>query len=148
MYRHILIPTDGSATAQKAVDAGIDYASKSGAKVLLFTVVPHFRLPRQSEVMAEQHVTSVYEYEEEQGARAGKVLEGAAARAKARNVEFHTAYAFSDRPYEAIIHAAQKHDCDMIFMGSHGRSGIPALWYGSQTREVLTHCDIPTMVYR
>ena len=148
MYSHILIPTDGSATAEKAVDAGIDYARKTGARVLFFTALPEFPLPRQSEVKAEHHVTSVYEYEEAEGARARKILHKAAARAKALELEFDTDYAFSDRPYEAIISAAKKHGCDMIFMGSHGRSGIPALWYGSQARDVLTHCDIPTLVYR
>ena len=64
------------------------------------------------------------------------------------NIDFETDYALCDRPYEAIIAAAKKHGCDAIFMASHGRTGIPAWWYGSQTREVLTHSDIPTLVYR
>jgi nucleotide-binding universal stress UspA family protein len=54
----------------------------------------------------------------------------------------------SDRPHEAIIAAAQKHGCDLIFMASHGRRGISAFLHGSETQGVLTHSKIPTLVYR
>jgi nucleotide-binding universal stress UspA family protein len=148
MYRHILIPTDGSETADKAVAAGTEYASEAGAKVVFFIAMPQYQLPRESEVMARHYVTPVCEYEEEAGAKARKILDKAAAAAKALKVDFDTEYAFSDRPYEAIIAAAKKHGCDAIFIGSHGRSGLAALWHGSQTRDLLTHCDIPTLVYR
>ena len=148
MYRHILIPTDGSVTASKAVAAGTEYAREAGAKVLFFTAVPEYPIPRESEVLAHHPVKSVYEYEEEAGAKARAILDKAAARAKAENIEFETEFALCDRPYEAIISAARKHGCDAIFMSSHGRSGVPALWYGSQTHEVLSHSDLPTLVYR
>ena len=148
MYRHILIPTDGSPTAAKAVAAGTEYAREAGAKVLFFTAMPEYPIPRESEVLAHHPVKSVYEYEEEVGAKARAILDKAAARAKAENIEFETEFALCDRPYEAIISAARKHGCDAIFMSSHGRSGVPALWYGSQTHEVLARSDIPTLVYR
>ena len=54
----------------------------------------------------------------------------------------------SDHPHEAIVRAAEKHGCDLIFMASHGRRGISALLHGSQTQAVLTHSSIPTLVYR
>ena len=148
MYQHILIPTDGSQTAEKAVDAGTNYAREAGAKILFFTAVPEFQLPHESELLARHRVKSVFEYEEEAAAKARAILDRATAVAKDANIDFETDYALSDRPYEAIIAAAKKHGCDAIFMASHGRSGVPALWYGSQTREVLTHSDIPTLVYR
>jgi len=72
----------------------------------------------------------------------------AAAAAKDANISFETDFALCDRPYAAIIDAAKRHGCDAIFMASHGRTGIPAWWYGSQTHDVLTHSDIPTLVYR
>lgn len=145
MYRHILIPTDGSPTAEKAVDEGTKYARETGARLLFFTALPPFRLPSPS---TRQYVTTVVEYEEHAALKARAILEHAAARARAENVEFAADYSFSDQPYAAIIAAAKKHGCDAIFMASHGRSGIPAFWYGSQTREVLTHSEIPTLVYR
>ena len=54
----------------------------------------------------------------------------------------------SDIPYEAIIDAATQHDCDLIFMASHGRRGVGALLLGSETNKVLTHSKIPVLVYR
>lgn len=145
MYRHILIPTDGSPTAAKAVAEGTQYAREAGATILFFTAMPAFRLPSPS---TRGHVTTVVEYEEQVAAKARAILEHAAAQAREQKVECATDYALSDRPYEAIIAAAKRYGCDAIFMSSHGRSGIPAFWYGSQTHEVLTHSDIPTLVYR
>lgn len=148
MYRHILIPTDGSPTAEKAVDAGTTYAREAGAKVLFFTAVPEYELPSDADVMAHKRLKPLWEYEKEAGQAARAILDKAAAAAKDANIDFETDYALCDRPYEAIIAAAKKHRCDAIFMASHARTGLPALWYGSQTHEVLTHSDIPTVVYR
>jgi nucleotide-binding universal stress UspA family protein len=148
MYKHILIPTDGSPTAEKAIDAGTNYARESGAKVLIFTAVPEYEPPSEAELMARHQVKSIFEYESEAADKAHAILDKAAQVAKGANIDFDTDYALSNRPYQAIIDAAKKHGCDAIFMASHGRSGIPAFWYGSQTRDVLTHSDIPTLVYR
>jgi nucleotide-binding universal stress UspA family protein len=148
MYRHILIPTDGSELASKAVDAGTEYARETGAKVVLFTAVPEYQPPGEAEVMARHRVKSMSQFEAESKAAAEAILAKAAQVAKDANVSFDTDYAMSDRPYEAIIKAAKSHGCDAIFMASHGRKGIAGLWHGSQTHEVLTHSDIPTLVYR
>jgi nucleotide-binding universal stress UspA family protein len=52
------------------------------------------------------------------------------------------------KPYELIIAAADAHGCDLIFMASHGRSGVSALLLGSETQKVLAHSRIPVLVYR
>jgi len=148
MYRHILIPTDGSELARKAVDAGTDYARETGAKITLFTAVPEYEPPSEAELLARHRIKSVSEFEAEARSAAEAILAKAAASAKDANVTFDTDFALSDRPYEAIIAAAKKHGCDAIFMASHGRKGIAEMWHGSQTHEVLTHSDIPTLVYR
>ena len=148
MYRHILIPTDGSELALKAIDAGTDYARETGAKVTLFTAVPEYPLPSEAELMARHPIKSVSAFEAESKEAAEKILAKAAASAKQANVTFDTDFALSDRPYEAIIAAAKKHGCDVIFMASHGRKGLAEMWHGSQTHEVLTRSDIPTLVYR
>lgn len=148
MYKNILIPTDGSEVAEMAVVAGTDYAREAGAKIVLFTAVPEYTVPSEAELMARHKVESIFEYEKHAGQAARAILDKAASRAKDANVEFETDYALNDQPYEAIIAAAKRHGCDAIFMASHGRTGIPALWYGSQTHDVLTHTDIPTLVYR
>jgi len=148
MYQHILIPTDGSEIAEKAVEAGTNYAREAGAKVLFFTAVPEYQPPSEADMMAHKRVKSIFEYETDAANAARAILDKAAAAAKDANISFEIDFAMSDQPYQAIIDAAKRHGCDAIFMASHGRSGIPAWWYGSQTREVLTHTDIPTLVYR
>lgn len=148
MYQHILIPTDGSEIAEKAVEAGTNYAREAGATVLFFTAIPEYQPPGDAQMMARQRVKSIFEYENDAAEAARAILDKAAATAKDANISFETDFALCDQPYQAIIEAAKRHGCDAIFMASHGRSGIPAWWYGSQTREVLTHSDIPTLVYR
>lgn len=147
MYKHILIPTDGSNVAEKAVAAGIDFARESGARVTLFTAVPEYELPTASQVLSGEFV-SVEEHARNSGAKAKDVLAPATQQASAARVEFDTDYVQSDEPWRAIVDAAKRHGCDAIFMASHGRKGLAALWHGSQTREVLTHSSLPTLVYR
>ena len=146
MYKHILIPTDGSPTADKAVEAGFEFARESHARVTLFTAVPEYELPTEADMMARRAV-SLDEHERVSRVKARKILDAAAARAD-EGVEVATDYAQSNRPYEAIIDAARRNGCDVIFIGSHGRKGLQELWHGSQAHDVLTHSDIPTLVYR
>jgi len=147
MYKHILIPTDGSELAGKAVVAGLDYAREAGARVTLFTAVPEYRPPSEGEVMARR-VVSMAEHERNCERQAREALADAAQKARGANLAFDTDYAQSDRPWEAIIEAAKRNGCDAIFMASHGRTGLAAVVHGSQTRQVLNHSSIPTMVYR
>src|ERR1051326_5783565 len=112
MYKHILIPTDGSPTAEKAIDAGTNYARESGAKVLIFTAVPEYEPPSEAELMARHQVKSIFEYESEAADKAHAILDKAAQVAKGANIDFDTDYALSNRPYQAIIDAAKKHGCD------------------------------------
>jgi nucleotide-binding universal stress UspA family protein len=147
MYKHILIPTDGSETADKAVDAGIKFASEANARITLFTAVPEYQPPGEADVMAKR-VVSLAEHERLSRELAESILSRAAIRARAGGVECDTAFAESDHPYQAIIDAAEEHGCDLIVMSSHGRKGLARMWYGSETGQVLTHSGIPTLVYR
>lgn len=146
MYKHILIPTDGSPTAQKAVDAGFEFAGETKAKVTLFTAMPEYELPTEAEMMSRRAI-SLEEHEVRSRLKARALLDAAAARA-GEGIQVATDFAFSNRPYEAIIEAAKRNGCDVIFIGSHGRKGLQELWHGSQAHDVLTHSDIPTVVYR
>jgi nucleotide-binding universal stress UspA family protein len=148
MYKHILIPTDGSEVARKAVDAGIDYARETGARVTFFVAMPEYELPRTSELMAHKPVLSLQEHEERSAEKARALLAPALERARTCGVDFDSDHALSNKPSEAIIAAARRHGCDAIYMSSHGRSGLARLLHGSQTIEVLTHSDIPTVVLR
>lgn len=147
MYRHILIPIDGSPTADKAIEAGIELARSAQAKVTLFTAVPEYQLPGAAELMARK-ANALWDHERISRDNAQAILRPAAERLRAAGVECATAYAECNRLHEAIIDTARAHCCDLILMSSHGRRGLSELWYGSETRAVLEHSRIPTLVYR
>lgn len=147
MFKHILIPTDGSALSDKAIEAGVEFAREVNAQVTGFTAMPEYQVPSQVELMVK-HGISMPQYEEDTRRQADAVLRKVSARARAAGVACDTDFAQSDSPHEAIIRAAQSHGCDLIFMASHGRSGISALIHGSETQAVLAHSRIPTLVYR
>jgi nucleotide-binding universal stress UspA family protein len=147
MYRHILVPTDGSPTAEKAVAAGIDYARETGARVLFFTAVHEYVVPGQAELMARRGMP-LDEYERRAAQSAQAILAKVASLAKDANIAFATDYALSDHPAAAIVEAARRHGCDAIFMSTHARTGWSALVHGSETHDVLVNSDIPTLVYR
>ena len=147
MYTHILIPTDGTPIAEKAVVAGIQFARDTGAKITLFTAVPEYEVPGEGEALAGR-VISIAEHARRSEKIANRILAPAADKARAANVDFRTHYLQCNRAWEAIVDAAKVYGCDAIVMGSHGRSGLSRLMHGSQTIDVLTHTDIPTLVVR
>jgi len=147
MYKHILIPTDGSKLSEKAIAAGIEFARFIHARVTGFTAVPEYRVPSESELMSK-HAISLDDYERDAKRQAEIALQPIADGARAAGVEYDAEFTQSDRPHEAINRAAQNRGCDLIFMASHGRRGLSALVHGSETQGVLTHSTIPTLVYR
>jgi len=147
MYKHILIPTDGSPTADKAVKEGLEFACETGARVTLFTAVPEYEAPNEATLMSRQAI-SMYEHDRRSAKRAEEIFAPAARRARDAGVDYDTDFVQSNRPSEAIVAAAKSHGCDAIFMASHGRTGLARMWHGSETEEVLTHSAIPTLVYR
>jgi nucleotide-binding universal stress UspA family protein len=147
MYKHILVPTDGSELADKAVDAALDFARETGAQVTCFTAVPEYQVPGEAELMSRRAI-SPEQHERDTRRQAEEILGKVAERARAAGVAFGSDFAQCDRPHEAIIQAAEKHRCDLIFIASHGRRGISKLVHGSETQGVLTHSSIPTLVFR
>jgi nucleotide-binding universal stress UspA family protein len=147
MYKHILIPTDGTVTAEKAVKAGLEFAKWAKAKVTVFTAMPEYRIPTTGEISAGK-VMPIAEYERRTMAKAKKLHDRIARRAKSAGVKLGANAVLSDEPGRAIIAAAEKNGCDLIFIASHGRKGLAAMFFGSQTHEVLNRSRIPTLVYR
>jgi nucleotide-binding universal stress UspA family protein len=129
MYKHILIPTDGSETAGKAVEAGIEFARQAGAWITWFTALPEYRVPGLGEVVSRK-VISIEEHERRSHEKAEKILDKVTTRARAAGIESDSDFVQSDHPYQAIIEAAERHGCDLILMASHGRHGLAALVYG------------------
>ena len=101
MFKHILIPTDGSPLADKAVDAGLDYARDAGARVTFFIAVPEYRLPSEAQVYAHQRFPSIAEHAERSRETAHAYLAAAVVKASAVGVACETDYALSDYPAKA-----------------------------------------------
>jgi nucleotide-binding universal stress UspA family protein len=147
MFKHILIPIDGSELSGKAIEAGVEFARQVRARITGFIAVPEYKVPNEAELMSRRGL-SMAQHEEQGKRKAEAALLKLSERARAAGVEYDEEFVQSDFPYEAIIGAAQRHACDLIFMASHGRRGLSALIHGSETQGVLTHSTIPTMVYR
>ena len=145
MYKHVLIPTDGSELSANAEAAGLSLAKSLDAKVTVLTVTPPFQLVGTEPMLV---VASEPEYEKAQAERAKKTLERVKATAAAIGVPVETVRVSHPHPYSAIIDTAKERGCDLVFMASHGRRGISALILGSETSKVLTHCKVPVLVYR
>jgi nucleotide-binding universal stress UspA family protein len=145
MYKSILIPTDGSELADKAVQHGIALSHDIGAKITVLTVTVPFHILTTDPKMIED---TAAQYELRMEKHAAKVLEAAANAAKAAGVACDTVHVEHEHPYQAINDTASSKGCDLIVMASHGRRGVSALVLGSETVKVLTHCKIPVLVYR
>jgi nucleotide-binding universal stress UspA family protein len=145
MYKHILIPTDGSALSEEALRQGIAFAKSIDAKVAAVTVSRPFHAIAAEPLMV---TCTPDEYIKACEARAARYLAVAKELARAAGVPCETVHVVNEHPYAGIIETATNLGCDLIFMASHGRKGVAALVLGSETTKVLTHCRIPTLVYR
>jgi nucleotide-binding universal stress UspA family protein len=145
MYKHILIATDGSELAGKAVSTGMALAKALKAKVTAVTVSE----PWTALVTGEMAIGFPYEeYEKGAADSAATVLAGVAQSAKASGVECATLHMPDRFPSEAIVECAKDKGCDLIVMASHGRRGLSKLLLGSETMRVLTHSSVPVLVCR
>ena len=145
MFKHILLPTDGSPLSEVAIAQGIAFAKSIGARVTGFHVISPFHLIAADVEM----VTDTREqYEGYSRAQAVAALAVIARTAKQAGVACECVSETDNHPHEAIIRAAEKRGCDLIMMASHGRRGVQGLLIGSETNKVLTHTKIPVLVLR
>ena len=148
MYKHILVPTDGSPLSQKAVKAATDLARGMNARVTALHVIPEYTPPMVEEAAVAYSVYSPENYRKETEAFARKMLDKARATVEAKKVACETEFVTNDHPWNAIVKAAKAKKCDLIVMASHGRRGLSGLLLGSETTKVLTHSKTPVLVCR
>jgi len=147
MFKHILVPTDGSDLSRQTAARAVVFAKEAGARVTAFFAKPEYPVTYYGEG-ALIDPTTPEKFAELMEKQANEVLGHVTALCQEAGVPCSTVSATSDVPYEAIIAAAESAGCDLIFMASHGRRGISALLLGSETHKVLTHTTIPVLVYR
>jgi nucleotide-binding universal stress UspA family protein len=147
MFKHILVPTDGSELSRATASRAVSFAKEAGARITVFFAKPEYPIayfgegalidptsPEKFSELADQQATEYLSEVQKQCVEAG--------------VECSTIAVTSDVPYEAIVEAAEKSSCDLIFMASHGRRGLSGFLLGSETNKVLTHSKVPVLVYR
>jgi nucleotide-binding universal stress UspA family protein len=145
MYANVLIPTDGSELAGKAVRHGIALAQRIGSKITALTVSPPFHTFTTDTQMIED---TPAQYKTRMRDHAEKTLGAIADAARTAGVACEILHLDHEHPYRAIIDTVDAKGCDLIIMASHGRRGIAAIVLGSETLKVLTHCKIPVLVHR
>ncbi len=145
MFKHILIPIDGTEFSDRAIDAGVRFAKTVNAHITGFIAEPEFRLPTQIELVNRTFV-SMSAHSERAQSHAISVLKRMGDRAAAEGVPFDADFVESDNAVDAIVGAAEKHHCDLIVMASHGRRGLDRLLHGSAAAGVLSHTRIPVLV--
>lgn len=148
MFKHILLPTDGSKLSDRAVVRGITLAKSLGARITFVNIVPEFRMIADESFAVPMSIQVKGQYEKEARTRASQMLAPAAQRAAKAGLKSEAVVVMSDLPYKQIIEQARKRKCDLIVMASHGRRGLAGLLLGSETVKVLTHSKVPVLVVR
>ncbi|MDB5810862.1 MAG: universal stress protein [Betaproteobacteria bacterium] len=148
MYTNILLPTDGSKPAAKAIKQGIALAKSLGSKLTVLNVMPEFQMVIDEGFVIPNIDTLKKRFDEQTAKQARKIVDAVAADAKTARIKCDTIIDQDAHPYEAILKHAKKTKCDLIVMGSHGRTGLASILLGSETSKVLTHSKIPVLVVR
>jgi nucleotide-binding universal stress UspA family protein len=151
MYRHLLVPTDGSELSGETVRAAVTFAREAGARLTVFhaqqlqLAVNELLLDGQAAAITPALDERLQEASQK---HADSVLAEARRLAEEAGVACETVTVPTAVVSEAIIDTARRHHCDLIFMASHGRKGLAGLLLGSETQRVLCHSSIPVLVHR
>ncbi|MGB8339873.1 MAG: universal stress protein [Burkholderiales bacterium] len=147
MYKHLLLPTDGSALSEQAVIHGIEFARSISARVTGLYVIPQPAFnATENWVHGDQdfhrHLDKIFKKQ------AAQYLAFIDKQAKQARVKCDCESVAGSSPYEGILKTAKARSCDLIYMASHGEAGSAAILMGSETQKVLTHSPIPVLVHR
>lgn len=148
MYKHLLIATDGTELAQKGVDHGLSLARNLGARVTIVVVSELF-----SGISVAGHaefglLSSTAEFEKASETAAKRILSAAEDQAKKAGVSCQLRHVTDKAPADGILEVAEREECSLIVMASHGRRGIGRLLLGSQATEVVTRAQVPVLIVR
>lgn len=147
MFKKILIPTDGSPLSVQAANAGVCFARSTGAEIVALHVTQPFATIGL-DGMAAAYAISDVDYEKLMAEQAEKFLQHIQDRADTAGVKAQRRAVSNFNVAEGIVQAASENGCDLIFIGSHGRSGLSRLLLGSVTTKVLSLATIAVLVYR
>ena len=147
MFKHLLVPTDGSDLSRRTATHAITFARETGARITFFAALPQHPVSfHEGYGLTDAGTRERLIATAEQQGRA--IVDPLVAEAAAAGVTAEAVATPCATVHDGIIAAATHHGCDLIFMASHGRRGIGALLLGSETQKVLTHSKIPVLVHR
>ena len=148
MYRRILVATDGTALAAKAVDHALNLAKSVGAKVVALTVTELWSISDMATMAELGDKHPVDEYEEVAESEAHVILEAVADKAKAQGVDCELVHVPDSRPADAILRTATDKGCDLIVLSTHARTGLARLIVGSAAADVVAESKVPVLICR
>ncbi|MBX9778288.1 MAG: universal stress protein [Xanthobacteraceae bacterium] len=148
MYNRILIATDGSQLAGKAVDHGMALAKRLDIPVTAVTVTEPWSVLELGRMARQGNQNPIVQFEELAAAAATGILDKVKQVAHSQGVTCDVVHVQDQHPAEGIIAAAKTRGCDLIVMASHGRRGFDRVLLGSQANEVLTHSKVPALIVR
>lgn len=146
MFKHILMPTDGSEHSERAVERGIELARLCGARVTGIHVLQDHRLMDSGEGWMD--TLSADTIEQEARAQAAAFLDFVKRTAAAAGVPCDTVIATNNQPYDAIVDTANARGCDLIVMTGRCRKGLVSLIMGTEATRVLHRSSIPVLTFR
>lgn len=148
MFKHIMVPVDGSELSNAAVKRAVQFAKEAKAKISFYHAQPAFVPPLLAGEGVIMDAGAQQMFAESREKEAKHLLKTAADYCESQSVPHQEITDIHDAPWQGIIEAAKKQNCDLIFMSSHGRRGVASLLLGSETQKVLTHCKTPVLVFR
>jgi nucleotide-binding universal stress UspA family protein len=148
MFKKILIPTDGSPLSAQAANAGICFARSIQAQVISLHVTQPFAATIGFDGMAAAYAITDEDYDKASAQQADKYLKHVMARAETAGIKAESRAVSNFNVADGIVQAASENGCDLIFIGSHGRSGLSRLLLGSVTAKVLSLAQCAVLVYR
>jgi nucleotide-binding universal stress UspA family protein len=145
MFKHILLPTDGSDLSLRAAKLGIELAKTCGARLyVLHVVAPYHTIAYMGDMLPAIEIA----YAENATVCAGQYLAEVQRMAAEAGIESASSYVLDEYPHEAIITTAREQHCDLVVMASHGWRGVTRLLLGSEVHKVLLQSEIPVLVCR
>ena len=147
MFKHVLVPIDGSELSTSTVKRAVAFGKGADAKLTFYFAQAEYSMSLYSQGMMLDPAMPE-KYSEITKQQAEKILSEAKRLADQAGVSSATLTNVSNAPYLGIIDAAASSNCDLIFMASHGHCGLSSILLGSETHKVLTHASIPVLVYR
>jgi nucleotide-binding universal stress UspA family protein len=146
MYRHLLVPVDGTELSKRAMHSSVTLAQCLSARITGLVVEPGAALG--SGHSAAHYLDQLHVHADARVAHASEVMSHFALLAHAHGVAFSAHYMCTELTDDAIAEFAHREGCDLLVMGSHARTGLDRLLHGSHTSGVIARTRLPVLVLR